>query len=92
MSTVTIERFREIYRAAQVENNEDYFIQCLIERMAGEIVYIPNNAQARIGLKTKRIKQEFNGKNHTELARKYDVSVQWIYKLIKDARNEKSDI
>ncbi|NYA46833.1 hypothetical protein HZI68_00300 [Haemophilus haemolyticus] len=30
------------------------------------------------------IRKKFNGANHTELAMKYGVSLQWIYKIVKE--------
>lgn len=29
-----------------------------------------------------------NGTNHSDLARKYGVSLQWIYKIVKTVRQE----
>ncbi|WP_283228558.1 Mor transcription activator family protein, partial [Haemophilus influenzae] len=31
---------------------------------------------------------EFNGSNHRELARKYNVSMQWIYQIVKKVTKE----
>ena len=37
------------------------------------------------GIKSLR---DFTGANHSELARKYGVSLQWIYKIVKTVRQE----
>ena len=34
------------------------------------------------------IRAEFNGCNHSELARFYRVSIQWVYRLMKQTRHE----
>ncbi|WP_234419688.1 Mor transcription activator family protein [Burkholderia oklahomensis] len=38
----------------------------------------------------RRIFDEFRGDNHGELARKYGVSIQWIYKIIKAVGREEA--
>ncbi|MDN5451260.1 MAG: DNA-binding protein, partial [Enterobacterales bacterium] len=38
-----------------------------------------------------QIFSEFNGRNHSELAKKYSVSLQWIYKIVKAVRKEEQD-
>ncbi|EDJ7116989.1 DNA-binding protein, partial [Escherichia coli] len=34
---------------------------------------------------------EFNGRNHHELARKFGVSLQWVYSVVKRVRKEELD-
>jgi len=42
--------------------------------------------------RVRRIWQEFNGKNHEELARKYNYTTQWIYKLVQRMREEEAKL
>ena len=35
-----------------------------------------------------KIYEEFNGNNHRELARKYNVSMQWVYKIVKKVHKD----
>ncbi|EIS0892410.1 DNA-binding protein, partial [Salmonella enterica] len=34
---------------------------------------------------------EFDGRNHHELARKFGVSLQWVYSVVKRVRKEELD-
>ncbi|AXP78351.1 transcriptional regulator [Haemophilus influenzae] len=36
----------------------------------------------------KQIFNEFTGNNHASLAKKYDLSLQWIYKIVKRVQKE----
>ncbi|HEL5982467.1 TPA: DNA-binding protein, partial [Escherichia coli] len=36
----------------------------------------------------REIFREFNGRNHHELARKFGVSLQWVYSVVKRVRKE----
>ncbi|WP_137937797.1 Mor transcription activator family protein [Chitinivorax sp. B] len=62
----------------------------IAERMAshwgGQNVYFPMGLTQRISERDQLIYQEFTGTNHAELARKYGVSLQWIYKIVKTVR------
>jgi Mor family transcriptional regulator len=62
------------------------------ERMSfiwgGQNVYFPKGLIYQLSIRDRQIFDEFNGKNHADLARKYKVSLQWIYKLIKTVRAE----
>ncbi len=42
----------------------------------------------KLSKRDETIYQEFNGINHSELARKYGVSLQWIYKIVKAVQKE----
>lgn len=49
----------------------------------GQQVYFPKGAAADISTRDVQLYQEFNGHNHEQLARKYNMSVQWVYQRIK---------
>jgi len=57
------------------------------DRMAahwgGQNVYFPMGLSVKLSQRDQGIYDEFNGTNHSDLARKYGVSLQWIYKIIK---------
>ncbi len=61
--------------------------QAVAEDMAqhwgGQLVYFPKGKFLILSKRDRHIYAEFNGRNHADLARKYDVSVQHIYRIIK---------
>ena len=52
----------------------------------GEMVYIGKGKAYDINKRDARVWNDFNGKNHKELCRKYDISIQQVYKIIKAKR------
>ena len=50
----------------------------------GQLIYFPKNLLGRVSERDLKIYKEFNGKNHVELARKYDLTVQHIYRIVKE--------
>jgi Mor family transcriptional regulator len=62
------------------------------ERMAahwgGQNVYFPMGQSVQLSRRDRQIYDGFNGTNHSELARKYGVSLQWIYKIVKAVRKQ----
>lgn len=55
---------------------------------AGELIYIPQSVALMSSERNLAIWREFDGKNHRELARKYGVSMQWVYKVIKRVQRQ----
>lgn len=53
----------------------------------GAMIYIPKAASNLLSRRNEKILAEFNGSNQAELSRKYKVSIQWIYSLIRKHRN-----
>lgn len=53
----------------------------------GAMIYIPKAASNLLSRRNEKILAEFNGSNHAALGRKYKVSIQWIYSLIRKHRN-----
>ena len=49
----------------------------------GQIIYFPKNVGGELDERDKQIYAEFNGKNHQQLAKKYDLAVQQVYKIVK---------
>ena len=67
----------------------------IADRMAahwgGQNIYFPMGLSYKLSQRDRLIYDEFNGSNHSELARKHGVSLQWIYKIIKTVRQEEID-
>ena len=53
----------------------------LTEAIGGATVYIPKPDALLRPVRDEHIKKEFNGWNHIELARKYDVTERWVRHL-----------
>lgn len=53
-----------------------------------QLIYFPEWLREELSERDLRIYQEFNGYNHQDLARKYDLSIQAIYRIISIVRFE----
>lgn len=53
-------------------------------------VYMPKALELFACEREKQIYNEFNGTNHAALAKKYGLSVQWIYKIVKRVQKEET--
>lgn len=62
--------------------------QSIAKNWGGEVIYIPRNLVLLLSERDRRIFNEFNGYNHRALARKYQVSMQWVYKIVKKVTRE----
>lgn len=60
----------------------------LAEVVGGTTVYIPKPESLVRPVRDARIKEEFNGYNHTALARKYGVTERWVRQLCGDGHPE----
>lgn len=56
----------------------------------GAMVYIPKGMDFELSVRDQEIWHKFNGRNHRELCHEYDVSIQWLYKIIKYQRAQES--
>ena len=54
-------------------------------------VYFPMGMVWKVSQRDREIFREFNGRNHHELARKFGVSLQWVYSVVKRVRKEELD-
>lgn len=52
----------------------------------GELIYIPQGCAIDIARRDMEIFEKFNGRNHNDLAREYNVSVVHIYRIVKLVR------
>ncbi|EYU13286.1 MULTISPECIES: Mor transcription activator family protein [Photorhabdus] len=63
----------------------------MMQVWGGQNVYFPMGMVWKVSLRDREIFNEFNGKNHHDLARKFGVSIQWIYSVVKRIRKEEQD-
>jgi len=74
------------------KDKADHVSQEIANRMAahwgGQNIYFPMGLSYKLTQRDQQIYDEFTGDNQSDLARKYGVSIQWIYKIIKTVRQE----
>ena len=74
---------------ADTANQTGLEIACrMAAHWGGQLVYFPKGLSYELSKRDRRIFAEFSGTNHADLAIRYGVSVQWVYKIIKMARVE----
>lgn len=54
----------------------------------GQNIYVPMGQSIRLSRRDLQVYNDFNGSNHSDLARKYSISLVWVYKIIKAVRKE----
>lgn len=57
----------------------------------GQLLYIPKHGYVRPNTKKQEIASKFNGTNHRELAREFNLSVVTIYKYLKEAKKQNQE-
>ncbi|NOQ15793.1 MAG: hypothetical protein GQ581_01905 [Methyloprofundus sp.] len=67
-------------------------VDSLVFSLGGIQLYIPKCAQLKLTSRDSKIISEFTGTNHTELCVKYGLSVQRIYKIIKEHKSKQQEI
>lgn len=60
----------------------------IVQDFGGEVIYIPKSLLMPLSGRDLKIFHEFDGKNYNELANKYNVSVAWVYRIVKRVRRE----
>lgn len=67
----------------------------LADRLAahwgGQLINIPKDYKFKLAARDLLIYEEFNGHNHAELARKWNMTSRGIYKIIERARKRDMD-
>ena len=58
----------------------------LLANWRGQIIYFSRNLGGKLDERDQQIYADFNGTNHQQLAKKYDIAVQQIYQIIKRIR------
>lgn len=54
----------------------------------GNTIYITKTPDHEVMRRNQRIFDEFKGNNHDALAEKFGVSIQWVYSIVKDMRDD----
>lgn len=72
--------------AAQLELAARDLAQRMADNWGGQIIYFPKNYGGRLGARDAEIYRAFDGTNQSQLAKQYGLSVQQIYKIIKQGR------
>lgn len=62
----------------------------MLNTWGGQNIYFPMGLTWKLSERDREIYRAFNGHNHNELAKQFGLSVQWVYRVIKRARQEKS--
>ncbi|MFD1805575.1 Mor transcription activator family protein [Pasteurella oralis] len=62
--------------------------QAMAKNWGGEVIYIPRNLLFTLNERDRKIFNEFTGSNHRDLAKKYNVSMQWVYQIVKRVSKE----
>lgn len=75
--------YKEIAEAIGVEN-----FYKLTKVVGGATIYLPKPDSVLRPVRDARIKAEFNGYNHPELAKKYGVTERWVRQLCGDGKME----
>ena len=54
----------------------------------GQLIYFPKGVRVRVSRRNRAIYSDFDGHNHVALARKYNLTLQRIYQVVKLCRHE----
>lgn len=68
-------------RAAEIAKK---VVRHITDNWGGQLIYIPKNLLGHVSERDMKIYQEFNGKNHGQLSKKYNLTEQHIYRIVKD--------
>lgn len=52
----------------------------------GQYIYVPKDFASILSKRDREIYDKFKGNNHSELAKEYNISVVWVYKIIRTVR------
>lgn len=68
------------------EKSASLIIKLMQNDWRGQQIYIPKCAEDELSDRDRKLWSEYNGTNHAQLAHDFDVSVQWVYKVVKYMR------
>jgi hypothetical protein len=61
----------------------------IVNRFGGNVIYIPKADSVKRAKRNRRLREEFNGNNHNELARKYSLSATQVRNIVQsDIKND----
>lgn len=61
-------------------------VDTLSQNWAGQTIYFAKGVLMRLRQRDLNIYRDFTGKNHAELATKYNVSTVWVYAVIRKVK------
>ncbi|TNG91338.1 transcriptional regulator [Pasteurellaceae bacterium USgator11] len=90
LAKYTVSAVREL---ADIDNDTAENIGMIVAMKTGHNwgglnVYVPKSMTLFACEREKQIYNEFTGNNHPQLAKKYGLSIQWIYKIVKRVQKE----
>ena len=91
LAKYTVIAVRECYPAMDAETAENIGMIVALKtgyNWGGLNVYVPKSMSLFACEREKQIFNEFTGNNHAYLAKKYGLSLQWIYKIVKRVQKE----
>ena len=53
-------------------------------KWGGQLIYIPKNLFGQLSERDRKLYEEFNGHNHAALSKKYNLTVQQVYRIVKE--------
>ncbi len=56
----------------------------ITDNWGGQLIYFPKNHGGQLSERDLQIWADFNGRNHIELASKYNLTTQHVYKILKN--------
>jgi Mor family transcriptional regulator len=93
--TQTIEELTDVVKAKlqaiglNDDSAADYsaaVAEAIRHHFGGQQIYICKTDPSEIAKRNAAICAEYNGSNHGELCRKYNLSEQWLYKIVNEYR------
>lgn len=77
LSSLTIDRKEALAISKKVARH-------VTDNWGGQLIYIPKNHLGKISERDLMVYKAFNGKNHPALAKQFGLTVQQIYKIVKE--------
>ncbi|EEQ6524719.1 DNA-binding protein [Escherichia coli] len=62
----------------------------MMQAWGGQTIYLPKGMVFMTSARDYKIWQECDGRNYRELAKKYNLTLQWIYKVVKKIQRSES--
>lgn len=78
VSTANLGRQEALAAAKQVSGH-------LSRHWGGQLLYFPKNHLGKLLERDAEIRRRFDGRNHAALAMEYDLTMQQIYKIVREA-------
>lgn len=73
------------------EQTAYHALRLVLEECGGEYFYVPKDIRLAAHRRDLEVWADFNGSNQRELARKYGVTLQYIYRIVARARERERE-